>query len=375
MKRFVFSLGSAGHAILDNLFAIYFLFFLLPPAESGLAERVSNQNLWWGLTVAGSIVLFGRLADAVFDPLVAQWSDLRRGRLGRRRFFLVTGPLPFVALTVLLFLPPVSGPTVVNVVWELAALAAFFVFYTWYLVPYLALIGEISATHDERIALTTVQAAMSLAGALLVMLGLPLLWEALGSFVGAVVLCAVVALPLLLAPAAVVREQPPETPSAPSPTFWHSITTILGNRPFLLYLGAKVRLFTAFNIMRAIVAYYPVVLLDKPQSFQTLLLGAAFGSGALCFVLVKSLSHRVSNKALMASALLAFALLLPLCLLIGHAGAWAVPLALTQMMLLGWPVAVLLGVPNALVADLAGGLGGLLGLVGFVVMLRFPQKG
>ncbi len=352
-RRLLYGFGSGGHGILDNLFGVYFLFFLLPPVESGLPERVGNRTLLLGLTLAGLIVLCGRVTHALAEPWIAWWSDRLDLPFGRRRFFLASGPLPLVLSCLLLFLPPKAFPHALNLAWEVAALGLFFVFYTWFLLPYLALISELSGSHQERIALTTLQAAMALAGALVVMVGLPILWSWSGSFLLSVGACCALALPLLLAPAMVVDESRAGPARPASLPFWTSVRRTLDNRAFLLYLVAKICLFTAFNIMRAIIAYYPVVLLGRRQEFQAVLMGAVMASAAVGFALLKPLARRCSSKVLLASALLLLALVLPLGLVIGRAGPWAVPLAVAQMVLLGWPVAVLLVVPNAMVADLA----------------------
>ncbi len=352
-SRLLYSLGSGGHGILDNLFGMYFIFFLLPPLGSGLPERVSNQTLFFGLTVTGLLVLGGRLTQALAEPWVAWWSDRLESRLGRRRFFLATGPLPFALCTLLLFWPPRAFPSGFNLLWEALFLGLFFVFYTWFLVPYLALIGELAHSHQDRIALATLQALMALLGGVVIMVGLPLLWSHSGSFGLAVLVCCGLALAMMLAPAVVVDEAPFASARPTALPFWTSVRRTLDNRAFLLYLIAKVCLFTAFNIMRATIAYYPVVLLKKPQGFQVVLMTTVLVSSVLGFALLKVLSGRHSNKVLLASALLSFALLLPGGLVISHAGARGVSLALTQMALLGWPVAVLLVVPNAMVADLA----------------------
>lgn len=353
MKRpgWAFSLGAAGHAVLDNLFGLYFVYFLLPPVESGLPERVSNQLGWAGLTAIGVLVLLGRASDAFIDPFLAWWSDRSCSRWGRRRFFLLTAPLPFALLAAALFFPPIGHPDAVNFWWEAVVLTLFFLFYTWYQVPYLALMPELTTGRQERVLLALKQAAVTLAGALLVMLGVPQLVVWLGTFAGAVSVVCLVALGLLLVPGLLLGKS--EGAKASPLPFWASIRKTLANKPFLWYLLAKICLFTAFNVFRATVAYYPVVLLGKPQSYLSVLLGVAFASAIFCFFVARTLSRSVSNKSLMVSALASFAVLLNGAPVVAASGDWSTVVALVQMALLGWPMAVLLVIPNAIVADLA----------------------
>lgn len=361
LRRFAYNIGSGGFSILDNLFGIYFIFFLLPPLESGLPERVSNAPLFLGLTLTGLIVAFGRIIDSVSDPLIAYWSDSSRSKLGRRRFFLVTGALPFALVCFLLFTPPMAGASGLNAAYEFLLLGLYFFLYTYYIAPYLALIPELSRTHGQRISMTAQQALFSLLGAVVVMMGVPALWDAMAArgdgqgssaFLIAVGASAALSLAFMLAPVFAVDERRFSAGKPSAVPFFESIRRTISNKPFMTYILSNMMFFFAFNVIRATVAYYPVVLLGRPQSFQTLLMAALFGSAALWFVGIGVLSSRVDNKRLMASGLLCFAVLLNLSMVIGRVGDAGLALAFVQMALLGYPVAVLLVIPNAMVADL-----------------------
>jgi len=358
-QKLRYNLGSAGFSILDNLFGIYFIFFLLPPAESGLPELVDNRVFFAGLTLIGAIIIFGRIVDSVADPLVAYLSDNSRSKLGRRRFFTATGALPFVLATVLLFFPPLRQVSTVNAVYELIILGLYFFFYTWFMAPYLALIPEYSVNHEDRIRMTLWQAAFSLLGAVVVMILLPVLWESLAaagmgrtaSFRSAVIAAAVAALILLILPST-IRETEFARSEPAGIGLAASLKMTIRNKTFIIYMIAVILYFFTFNMIRSVVAYYPVVVLGRGQDFQTVLMGALFGSAVLWFLMISLFSGKVSNKFFMASGLLSFSILMALTFFIDRFGESSGTAAVILMVLLGYPVSILLAVPNAMVADI-----------------------
>ena len=67
-----------------------------------------------GLTYIGLVFALGRLFDAFTDPMIAGLSDKSHSKFGRRRKFLAISVLPFSLLSVLAFIPPVQGSSVLE---------------------------------------------------------------------------------------------------------------------------------------------------------------------------------------------------------------------------------------------------------------------
>src|SRR5690606_35071911 len=111
------------------------------------------------------INLVARAVDSVSDPVIAAWSDRSRHRLGRRRVFMLAGGVPLAISTAALFFPPFPGAATGNAIFLLVVFSSYFVFFTVYVAPYLALVPELGQTPSERVDLTTFQAAFGLGGA------------------------------------------------------------------------------------------------------------------------------------------------------------------------------------------------------------------
>lgn len=360
-RRLIYCSGSAGYAIMDNLFGVYLIFFLLPPAESGLPQLVSNEPLFWGLTVTGLIMIFGRIVDAVADPLIAHWSDNSRSRLGRRRFFMLTGALPFALISVLLFTPPdASGISASNGWYILVVLGAFFFFYTYYIAPYLALIPELSQNHVERIRTTVLQAVFMLVGTGVALGVVPFLQgklqEPLGvswAFRVGIFIVAGAGFLLMQAAPFVIDEKRFAHAEPAEVGLIESLKMTVFDRAFIFYLIPLVMFWFCFTMIRSIIPYLPVVMLGREGDFQMVLMGALMGGAVIFFSFIGILARWMSNKVLMLAGLLSFTVTSSSVYFLDQFGDHGATAAIVLMALSGFPVAVILVVPNAIVSDIS----------------------
>lgn len=369
-KQMLYANGNGGFSIMDNIFGIYFIFFLLPPKETGLPELVNNET-FFGFTIIGLIIIFGRFIDSLADPLIAYWSDRSKSSLGRRRFFMLTGSLPFAVFAVMLFTMPDNHATSMNAVYAAVVLGLYFFFYTYFMAPYLALIPEVTYSHENRIFVTVMQALFMLIGAAVVMMGVPLLWDGLqgviedrgNAFRVSIAVVAFIGLMSMLVSTIGAKERKGSAPAPDDISFFQSVKMTLKNRPFIIYLIPVITYWFAFHMVRSTIAYYPTVLLHREASFQTILTVILFGGAAVFFVVINTLAKKVSNKGFMLAGLLSFAVFISMTYIIDifipveisflGGTSLAVIVACVQMFFLGFPVSVLMVIPNAIVADIS----------------------
>lgn len=360
-RQLLYANGNMGFSVMDNIYGAYLVFFLIPPKELGMGELISNSPVVFGLTVIGLINIFGRIVDSVSDPLIAWWSDNAKYRIGRRKFFMLTGAFPFAAAGAALFFQPVQGVSPVNAVYTAVVLGIYFFLYTYYMSPNLALIPELSRTPEERIRITVYQAVFGLVGAIFVLIAAPVIWdlfkgtgmEARKSFQVTIVILSVFAAVSMFAAALPVDEKRFSRSKPADVPLLQSLKMTLKNRRFVRYMIGTILYWFSFNMIRAVIAYYPVVLLHKDSSFQMILMASLFGVAFLVFFFLPLLSKKFSHKQLMLAGMLSFAVLFSFTLVIRFLGSAAVPAAVVQMALMGFPVSILLVIPNAAVSDLS----------------------
>ncbi len=349
--KLTYALGNGGAVLGDTIIANYLLFFYFPPEGRGSALAPA---LLFALVPTWLLInLVARALDSISDPLVAAWSDRSDHPLGRRRAFMLAGAVPLAISTGALFFPPFPGAATGNAVFLLVAFSTYFLLFTVYVAPYLALVPELGQTPAERVDLTTFQAAFGLGGAGVAMvLGpalLPAENETTGDVQQMIVWLALVSLVLLLIPALFVNEKKWSALGEGSSTLslLASLKTTLGDRSFRLYLVGTVLFYFGFNVVRGATPYFVTVLMGEPLAFQMQTFIAVFAVAGLSFPVVNLLSKRLGKRRVV----------------IGGTGVMLVALALIPLItgpvsgvavlaVAGVGVSVLLVVPNAMLADI-----------------------
>jgi GPH family glycoside/pentoside/hexuronide:cation symporter len=303
VRRVLYALGSSGFQITDRIVVVIAIYFYLPPAGRGLEMQLSNEVFFGVLTMFGLASLVGRVFDAVADPFVGHASDRSRSLLGRRRSFLVYGLVPMVALPVLLFWPPGAPGSVKNAVWLAAIFSLYFIFFTVYVAPYLALIPEIAWNTKERVNLSTLMAVVGIPATLFAMAwtkGLD--WGVASGLTPAdsmrwvVVAGSLLALVLCLLPIAVVDEKrfchstPAELPLR------QAVRWTVANLPFRRYLVAQIPFIVGVNLIQPAAVYYATVVLGRSEGFAFHLGAALFAATLVAFLPVNRYARRAGPK-------------------------------------------------------------------------------
>lgn len=98
--------------------------------------------------------LIGGVVDSLADPFVGHYSDRSPSPLGRWREFLIIGIVPMVVIPGLLFFQPGEPGSFSVFLYLTVMLSLYYIFFTIYVAPYLALIPEIARTERHRVELS-----------------------------------------------------------------------------------------------------------------------------------------------------------------------------------------------------------------------------
>ena len=136
------------------IFSLLFMNFLM------LVERIDP--------FAATIIIFiGKVWDAVTDPLIGRISDKTRSRFGRRRLFFLLGIVPvFLSFVMLFYSFGIEGATA-KVIYYTFAYMFFGTAFTIVMVPYNAILSDMTSDYNERTAFTTFRMVFSGAASLL----------------------------------------------------------------------------------------------------------------------------------------------------------------------------------------------------------------
>lgn len=157
--KLAYGAGDMGPAMTANLL----VFFLLP-------FFTNVAGLPPGL--AGSILMIGKISDAINDPVIGILSDRTRTTWGRRLPWIVWGAIPFGIIFFLQWIVPTFTDNEQVNIWLLFAyyilIGIFFnIAYTAVSLPYQALTPELTQDYNERTNLNSFRFTFSIGGSIL----------------------------------------------------------------------------------------------------------------------------------------------------------------------------------------------------------------
>lgn len=126
---------------------------------------VSYEGIGAGL--AGTIVMLGKIWDAVTDPMMGVLSDRTRSRFGRRRIWILAGVLPVIFTFAMLWYSFGIQSTMGKVVYYVFAYMLFSTAFTIVMTPYNALLPDMVEDYNTRAGFSTIRLLISNLSALI----------------------------------------------------------------------------------------------------------------------------------------------------------------------------------------------------------------
>ncbi len=363
-QQTLFALGSAGFTMLERLIILYVPFYFLPPAEYEVHELIPDRTFLGFVTVLGIALVAGRVFDALADPLIAWLSDNTRSYLGRRKIFLLLSGLPLSVFTVLVFYPPLlECEALVNGVWLGVMICFFYISFTAYVNPYLALIADLGHSDEIRINLSTRVAFLGLLGMVVITVLFPDIVTRLQeagmemriSYRLAVLIFSVVSVLLLYASALGFNEKIHCLPRSPQRIgVIQSLKTTFSHRPFRIFIAGEMFLQLAMNMITMGMMYYAVVVFLRGQGFMTILACIIIGTALLCFPVVNFAARKYGKKKMLilGVATFSFCSMILFILSFNMSGIFFY-LGLLVLAMAGLPLAVLTILINPTIAEMA----------------------
>jgi GPH family glycoside/pentoside/hexuronide:cation symporter len=285
-RKWMYGSGDLGFSITSTIIGFSFLFFL---------TDVVGINI----KIAGWAIFIGRTWDYINDPLFGYISDRTRTRWGRRRPFLLFGPIPYAIFFIMMWWkPPFQG--------EIALVVYFTIVYVFYdaaatmiYMPYFALTPELTSDYDERTSLTSVRAFFSLFGSL-VAFTIPLLIvknfspeNANNVLIMGLIFGITSAIPIWIV--FLGSHERPEFMNQRQPGLRESIRASINNRPFLF--SAAIYLFTwvSIDILQASILYFIIHVVNQENN-NLIIMASIFVIAMFALPLWTWVSHRFNKR-------------------------------------------------------------------------------
>ncbi len=293
--KLAYGAGDLGPAITANISVFFLLVFFTNVAGIPAA-------------LAGSILMIGKIWDAINDPFVGILTDRTQSRRwGRRLPWLIYGAIPFGLFFFLQWIVPTTN------VWGLFCYYVIIglisqVFYTVVNLPYMAMTPELTQDYDERTSLNSIRFAFSLGGSILSLFLAKLVFSQIDSrqqqYLVLAAICGLFAVlglfwcvwgtrDRILAFEA-KRTQAEESESIP---IGEQIKIVFNNKPFLFVIGIYLFSWLAVQITASVIPYFVIYCMKlKESDVPTVMIGVQ-GTALLMLFVWGALSKRYGKKA------------------------------------------------------------------------------
>ena len=357
----IFAIGQLGWSILSGIIANWMVFFYQPSQEElakGQLEFLPKGTIL-GLTAIGLITAFGRIFDAVTDPLIAGRSDSLKHKLGRRIPFMRFSALPFGAVTILLFCSPFEAGSKGNIVSLFVCAVLFYFCMTCYCTPYNALIPELGRTQEARINLSTFISVTYFFGTAIAYLvpNIAGIFASSAGYAGSyritIAILAVVAVACMLVPSFLIDENTYADTTPSQSTAFKSLLSTFKNKDFRLFVASDILYWVGLTLFQTGLSYYVTVLLGLDSKNTFPLFAVMTATSLVFYPAVNVFSKKMGKKKLIAFAFIFFSFTFLVTALAGLTGLPPMIHGIIIAVLAAVPMAILGILPQAVVADIS----------------------
>lgn len=301
ITKLAYGAGDLGPAITANIGVFFALFFFTNVA--GLSAGL-----------AGSILMIGKIWDAINDPMVGVLSDRTKSRWGRRLPWMLYGAVPFGIFFFLQWVVPhFSADKSANqwgLFWYYVIIAIIFnTFYTAVNLPYTALTPELTQDYDERTSLNSFRFSFSIGGSIASLILAQIIFAQLKvpaqqQYLVLAGICTVLSvLPLYWCVFGVrdrvlgFETQHLDTEQSEHIPISEQLRVALSNRPFLFVVGIYLFSWLGVQVTASILPYFVVNWMGLPEAEFPKVAIAVQGTALIMLFVWSAVSKRLGKKA------------------------------------------------------------------------------
>ncbi|MCX2431520.1 MFS transporter [Pedobacter sp. GR22-10] len=361
-QEITYAAGMIGWSTMTNIIIVMLPFFYLPPNHSGLPALVPQLVFLGAFNILSIIAASGRLVDALFDPFIAGRSDASKNPNGRRMPFMKWAIVPAMLFCGLVFYPLQKTESLQNAWWLTITLCLFFISVTTYIIPYNALLAEVTNTPQQKVKLSSYQQVGFVIGIIfsactnnfadLVQDYCTVANRSEAIQIAIWALCLLSGL-MMVMPIFTIKEKDFSVARPTHVPLWPAIKNTFKNKNFKYYLISDFAFYTALSIISSGLLFFCTVLLGLPESEGGKFMGTMVIASLLFYPLITFGSAKIGKKPFV---LLGFGILCLIFVTIYFLGK--LPFGpYTQIYLLvlsaSFPLAALGILPTAILADIA----------------------
>lgn len=297
--KLAYGVGEVASSAITNLRVFFLLYFL---------TNVAGLNA----ALAGTILLIGRVWDAVNDPVIGWLSDRTRSRWGRRHPWMMAAALPFGLFCFLQWVVPrlnVSPDANQSLLfWYYVIISLLFdTAYTAVTLPYSALAPEITEDYHERTSLISIQMAFSVAAGISALFAAQIIFSLIPDaalkyqVLGAG--CAVVSVLVIYLCVWGTRRHTRSSLTAPlapplsGQRLIAQVQSVFSHRAFQIVTGTYVLAWVSVQVSAAMLPYYVQEWMQLPETHVTQMAIAVQATTFTMIFVWGRVSRRLGKKA------------------------------------------------------------------------------
>jgi glycoside/pentoside/hexuronide:cation symporter, GPH family len=285
LTQIAYGAADFGPSMAGNVLIVFFFFFL-----TNVARLPAN--------LAGTILLISNCWSAISTLIVGTLSDRTQCRWGRRRIWML-GSAPILGISFFLLWWVPQADNWLKFWYYLAIALLFQTAASAFVIPYGALVTDLTDDHSEHIRLNGMRFGFSLAGcigSLLLAQGLTYwIFNPRERLFKLGLICAILTMVSIFSCCWQISERP--RPVIPKCKFnWQELKSILANKPLLMLIGIYSLSWLALQLIPAILPYFVMncLKLDARQLTQIILILQATALGSL--FIWEPLSKQIGKK-------------------------------------------------------------------------------
>ena len=292
--KIAYGAGDLGPAICANIQVFFLLYFFTNVA--GLPAGI-----------AGSILMIGKISDAVNDPIIGVMSDRTVHPWGRRYPWMVFGAIPFGVLFFLQWIVPTTNQSFLF--WYYVVIAILFnIAYTVVNLPYAALTPELTQNFNERTSLNSFRFAFSIGGSILSLVIAQLIFSIfkdnpIQQYLALGIVCAIIAvLPIYWCffgtrDRILSNKTKQEEDNNTNVPIVEQISVAFSNRPFIFVIGIYLCSWLGVQLTASILPYFVINWMQLPETTFPKVAIVVQGTALIMLFVWSFISKKVGKKA------------------------------------------------------------------------------
>ncbi len=261
---FLYNLAGFAFNIYDTILYAWVTYFYIT-ATTEHAKYITT-------ILVGIILSGGRILDALTDPFIGYMSDRTKTRWGRRKpYMFVSYPILLISF-VLVWTPPVNGTSVYNALYLGVVLFFYYWSYTGVLIPWFAMLPEMSKDNQERVKIASIGVALGVFAALLAGGIGSILYEKTGAFKMALIFGLVGFIVGEIGLFGTKERYRPDLDEE-TPGFFAAIKTTFQERQVLSFAIMIMLVQLTYQLMLMIVPFLTTITLGLKEGMSAIILG------------------------------------------------------------------------------------------------------